>query len=325
MELRKIALAGVLVVLGTVLAPAGAQQPTRIPRIGYLGHSVTQPAVRAFRQGLADLGYVRGRNIIIESRFFGDRFDRLPEFAGELVGLHLDVIVVVGAVETRAVEKATTTIPVVFAIVPDPVAARVVASAARPGGNVTGFTSFDPQQPKAQLELLKEAIPKLRRVAILGDEAVPPALFTANELQALALGLQPQLIKLRGPVPDLEGAFAAARGGHADALLVLEHPTNDTFRKQIADRAITDRLPTLFPTDFADAGWTGLMAYGTSLTLAAQQIPVYVDKILKGAKPGDLPVQAITRRQFIINLKTAQRIGVTIPSDVLKQADRVIR
>ena len=279
--------------------------------------------MQAFRDGLANLGYVEGRDIIIEPRFAEGRLERLPELAAELVRLNVDVIALAGAVTARAAKKATTNIPIVFAVVVDPVADDVVASLERPGGNVTGITSLDPQQPRKQLELLKEAIPGLVRVALLGDQGVSDFLLKANEEQARALGLQPQGLKVAGPTPDLEGALAAARKERADAVLILEEPIVVVHRKRIAELAATYRLPTMFPGEWADAG--GLIAYGTSIIEAAGRMAAYVDRILKGAKPGDLAVEVLTRKRLIINLKTAREIGVTIPPEVLKRADQVIQ
>lgn len=316
----------VTLAFGLLLAPPAseAQQPAKIPRVGFLGPGLTAPSppLQAFRQGLANLGYVEGRDIIIEPRFAEGRLERLPELAAELVRLNVDVIALVGAVTARAAKKATTNIPIVFAVVVDPVADDVVASLERPGGNVTGITSFDPQQPRKQLELLKEAIPGLVRVALLGDRGVSDALLKANEEQARASGLQPQGLKVAGPTPEFEGAFAAARKERADAVLILEEPIVVVRRKRIAELAATHRLPTMFPGDRADAG--GLIAYGTGIDDAAERMPAYVDRILKGAKPGDLAVEVLTRHRLIINLKTAREIGVTIPPEVLKRADQVI-
>ncbi len=199
-----------------------------------------------------------------------------------------------GAVTARAAKKATTSIPIVFAMVVDPVADDVVASLERPGGNVTGVTSFDPQQARKQLELFREVLPGLKRVAILGDQGVSEALMKANEGQARALGLQTQRLRVAGPNPDLEGALAAVRQENADALLILEEPILVTLRKRIAELAAKYRLPTMFARDRADAG--GLIAYGTSVVEAMRRMAPYVDKVLKGAKPGALPVETVTRQ-----------------------------
>ncbi len=312
--------------LGFLLAPSPsvAQQPANIPRVGFLapqGRSL--PLFEAFRQGLAELGYVEGRNVVIEARFAEGQLERLPELVAELVRLKVDVIALTGAVTARAAKKAVTDIPIVFAVVVDPLADNVVPSLERPGGNLTGVTSFDRQQARKQLELLKEVVPGLKRLAILGDQGVSEALMKASEEQARALGLQPQRLRVAGPTPDLEGAFAAIRQEHADALLILEEPVLGVHAKRIAEMAAKDRLPTVFAPSRVAAG--GLIAYGTSQVEAIRRMAAYVDKVLKGARPGELSVETVTRYELIVNLKTAREIGVTIPPEVLKRADQVIQ
>lgn len=315
----------VMVVLVPVTQAADEKTTAaNIPRIGFLapqGRSL--PLFGAFRQGLAELGYVEGRNVVIEPRFAEGQSERLPDLAAELVRLKVDVLVVTGAVTARAAKKVVADIPIVFAVVVDPVADHVVASLERPGGNLTGVTSFDPQHARKQLELLKEVIPGLKRVAILGDQGVSEALMKASEAQAEKVGLQTQRLRLAAPNPDLEGAFAAIKQAHADALLVLEEPLLGVHAKRIAELAANDRLPTMFAPSRVDAG--GLIAYGTSQVEAIHRMVAYVDKVLKGAKPSDLPVETVTRYELVVNLKTAQEIGVTIPPEVLKRADRVIK
>jgi ABC-type uncharacterized transport system substrate-binding protein len=313
-----------VLVTGAVLAPCQTQQSAKVPQVGFLapqGRSL--PLLDAFRQGLADLGYVEGRNVVIEPRFAEGQYERFPELIGELVGLKVDVLAVTGAVTARAAKKAATDIPIVFTVVVDPVADNVVSSLERPGGNITGVTSFDPHQATKQFQLLKEVIPELKRVAILGDQGVSEALMKSSEEQARALGLEPQRLRVAGPNPDLEAAIAAFKQGHADALLVLEEPVLGVHAKTIADLAAKDRLPTLFPPSRVAAG--GLISYGTSQTEGIHRMAAYVDKILKGAKPGDLPVETVNRYELIVNQKTAQAIGVTIPPEVLKRADRVMQ
>jgi len=327
-DLRRIALA-VIPALGVVLTSgvSAAQQVAKVPRVGYLpsasvGPTPTTPnrLFEAFRKGLGDLGYIEGRDIVIEPRWAEGRVERLPELAAELVGLKVDIIATTGAVAARAAKNATTTIPVVMAVVIDPVAGGLVSNLQRPGGNVTGLTTYDPQQPRKQIEILKEVIPGLARLALLGDQDVRAGLLRANEEQARALGLQTQSYLVGAPDPDLEGAFDAATKGAADALLVLEQPATIAHRKRIAELAAKHRLPTLFARDYVDAG--GLIAYGASLAEAGQRMSAYVDKIIKGAEPDDLPIEAVTRHELIINLKTAHEIGVTIPPEVLKRADQ---
>ena len=314
----------VVLALGAVLAPAEAQQAAKIPRVGFVSSAARSAlGFEAFRQGLADLGYVEGQNIVIEARFAEGQYERFPEFTAELVRLKVDVIALVGAVTARAVKKTVTDIPIVFAMVVDPVAENVVANLEHPGGNITGVTTFDPQQARRQLELLKEAIPGLKRVALLGDQGISEALMKANEEQAPALGLQTQRLRVAAPNPDLEGAFAAIRREHADALLVLEEPVLGVHAKRIAELAAKDRLPTMFAPSRVAAG--GLIAYGASLADGMRRMAAYVDKVLKGAKPGELPVETVKRYELVVNLKTAREIGVTIPPEVLKRADRVIQ
>lgn len=314
----------IFLALGGVLAPVEAQQATKIPRIGFLapqGRSL--PLFDGFRQALAELGDVDGQNVIIEPRFAEGRYERFPEIFAELLRLKVDVLVVTGAVTVRAAKKAVKGVPIVFAVVVDPVADKVVEGLERPGGNLTGVTSFDPLQATKQLELLKEVIPGLKRVAILGDKGVSEALIKAGEEQARALGLGPQPLNVSGPNPDLEAAFAAFRSEHADALLVLEEPVLGVYATRIAELAAKDRLPTVFAPSRAAAG--GLIDYGTSQVEAIRHMAAYVDKVLKGAQPSLLPIETVTRYELIVNQKTAREIGVTIPPEVLKRADRVIQ
>ena len=331
MDLVRFVLA-VVPTLGVVLGAAvsGAPQSGQMPRIGYLPSAGTsasvQPTLEAVRQGLAELGYVDGRNVIIEARWAEGRVERLPELAAELVGLNVDIIVTLGGVATRAAKNATSTVPIVFAVVIDPVAGGLVPDRQRPGGNLTGFTSFDPQEMRPHLEILKEAIPGLARVAFLGDAGVPGSTEASrawDERQAQAAGLHSQTLRVRGPSPDLEGAFEAARRAQAQAILVLEMPATIEHRRRIAELAIRDRLPSLFVGSYGDSG--GLIAYGTSRGETGRQLAAYVDKILKGTKPGALPVERLTRYELILNLETARSIGLAIPSALVKRADRVIQ
>ena len=321
----KQATCAVILALGSVLSVAlsEAQQPGKMTRVGFLG---TGPAptpatpyvpLREFRQGLDELGYVDGRDVVIETRWAEGRLDQLPALAAELVGLRVDILVGVGAVVARAAKSATTTIPVVMAVVIDPV--NLVAE--RPGRNLTGLTTFDPQEARKKLELLKEVVPGLARVAILGDQALRDTKGHAE--QARALGLQPQSLTIAGASPDLEAVFQAIRRERADALLVLELPATVMHRKRIAELAAQQRLPTLFAAGSSDAGV--LLSYGTRVTEAARRLAAYVDRIVKGAQPADLPFEVVVRPELIVNLKTAQEIGVTIPPEVLKRADRVIQ
>jgi len=319
-----------ILALGSVLGVAlsGAQQPGKMTRVGFLG---TGPAptpatpyapLREFRQGLDELGYVDGRDVVIETRWAEGRIDQLPAMAAELVGLKVDIIVGVGSVVAQAAKRATTTIPVVMAVVIDPVANGLVANLERPGGNLTGLTTFDPQEARKKLELLEEVVPGLARVALLGDQALR-TFMGHHEEQARALGLQPQSLKIAGASPNLQGVFQAMERERADALLVLELPATVAHRRRIAELAAQQRLPTVFAGGVSDAG--GLLGYGTRVTEAARRLAVYVDRIVKGAQPADLPFEVVVRPELIVNLKTAQEIGVTIPPEVLKRADRVIQ
>lgn len=313
----------VILAICAILPATEAQQVARIQRVGFLapqGRSL--PLFDAFRQGLAELGYVEGKNIIIESRFADGQYERFPALIDELVGLKVDVLVVTGAVTARAAKKTVTDIPIIFAMVVDPVADNVVPSLEHPSGNLTGVTSFDPQQPTKQFDLLREVVPGLKRVAIVGDQGVSESLIKASEEQAHVLGLQCQLLRLTATT-DLEGTFAAIKRDHADALLVLEEPVLGVRAPKIAELAAKDHLPTLFPPSRVAAG--GLLNYGTSQVEAIRRMAEYVDKVLKGAKPSDLPVEAITRYELIVNQRTAREIGATIPPEVLKRADRVIQ
>jgi putative ABC transport system substrate-binding protein len=329
-KLREFTLAGILA-LGAVLvaALAAAQQPGKIARVVYLGSdSAPTPAtpnlsLQAFRRGLGELGYVDRRDVIIETRWAEGRIEQLPALAAELVGLRVDVIVGVGAVVVRAAKSATTTIPIVMAVVIDPVEAGLVASLERPGGNITGLTTFDPQEAGKKLELLKEVLPGLERVALLADQDIRDRPLKAHEDQARALGLHPQGLKLAGANPDLERVFEAMTRERANALLVLEQPATVAHRRRIAEMAVKHRLPTLFARASVDAG--GLIGYGTSLAEASQRMAMYVDKILKGAKPRDLPVEVVVRHELVINVRTAREIGVTIPPEVLKRANQTIQ
>jgi ABC-type uncharacterized transport system substrate-binding protein len=304
---------------------AEAQQPKRVPRIGLLvSSSSDSPRRDAFLQGLRDLGYIEGKNITIEYRYTEGQLDRLPDLAAELVRLNVDVIVTAAISSVRAAKKATATIPIVFASVGDAVDSGLVASLARPGGNATGLTFFAPELDGKRLELLKEAFPKITRVAFLWR--VPTTrgdLLKEAEAVAKTLGLQLQSLAVKGP-DDFESAFKAARSGGAEALIVISNPLSNTHRPRIVDLAAKNRLPGIYPsTDFVEDG--GLMSYGADILDNWRRAATYVDKILKGTKPADLPVEQPKKFEFVINLKTAKQIGITIAPNVLARADRVIR
>ena len=307
---------------------ARAQQPTKIPRIGYLGaasSSAIAARIEAFRQGLVDLGYVEGKNIVIEWRFADGKLDRLPALIAELVSLKVEVIVTAGGTVTRAAKEATVTIPVIMGFDNDPVGSGFVASLARPGGNITGLSSLAPEISGKQLELLKETVPRLSRVAVLGTSTTPATAQRLGEIErsAAAFKVHLQYLDIKGP-KDIENAFRDARKGRADAMLVLASPILESHRTEITDLAAKNRLLAIYhATEFVEAG--GLMTYGVSIPDLFRRAATYVDKILKGAKPADLPVEQPTKFEFVINLKAAKQIGLTVPPNVLARADKVIR
>ena len=314
-------------VLGGV-AIGEAQQPTKVPRIGYLsgsGLSVLAARIEAFRQGLRDLGYVEGKNIIIEWRSAEEKFDRLPELAAELVRLKVDVIVSPGPGVTRPLKEATSTIPIVMAQDTDPVGSGFVASLARPGGNITGLASLAPEVGGKQLELLREISPKISRVAVIGNSTTPGDAQAIRETVLTAGSFEVYLRYLDVLDPkDIGTAFRTAAKGRADALLVLGNPILNNHRKQVVELAVKHRLPATYTRpEFIEAG--GLMYYGTNYNELFRRAATYVDKILKGAKPADLPVEQPKKFELIINLKAAKQIGLTIPPNVLARADKVIR
>ncbi len=313
----------------TVPFEAYAQQPAAtIPRIGFLG--VSTPAawttrVDAFRAGLRDLGYVEGKNIAIEFRFAQGQYDRLPELAAELVRLKVDVIVTHSAPGALAAKQATATnpIPVVMTNVSDALGAGIVASLARPGGNVTGDTFFVPELAAKRLELLKDAIPRLRRVAVLAnpDNAAMGQALQAMEIAAKALNVALLRFNVRSPA-DLDGAFAAMAKENVDALAVIEDIVLIQNHKRIAESAVKQRLPSISFIEYADAG--GLFGYGADYLALYRRAPVFVDKILKGAKPADIPIERPTTFEFVINMKTAKALGLKFPQSILLRADKVI-
>src|SRR3989454_2692632 len=304
--------------------PVEAQQAKKIPRIGFLGAtspSVELARIEAFRQGLRELGYVEGKNIVIEWRWAAGKFDRLPELAAELVRLNVEVIVTGGSTSTGAAKKVTTTIPIVMAQTNDPVGSGFVASLARPGGNMTGLSTFAPELSGKRLELLKEVVPKLSRVAVLGDSTTPgnAQALKETELAARALKVQLRYLDILGP-KDIETAFREASKGRADAVLVLGAPVLISPRRQIADLTVKNRLPAAYPVaEYVEDG--GLMSYGVSVSDLYRRAATYVNKTLKGAKPADLPVEQPTKFELAINLKTAKALGLTIPQSVLGPAD----
>ena len=305
-----------------------AQQPTKIPRIGYLSVvslSAISARIEAFRQGLRELGYVEGKNIVIEWRSAEGKPDRLPALAAELVRLKVDIIVSAGPISTHAAKEATVTIPIVMAQDPDPVGNGFVASLARPGGNITGLATLAPELSGKRLELLKETIPKLSRVAVLGSSTSSgyAQMLKEIELAAKAFGVKLQYLDVLG-AKDIEPVFRAATKGRAHVVLVLANPVATSQRTQIVGLAAKSRLPAIYyATEFVEDG--GLMFYGASYIDLYRRAATYVDKILKGRTPADLPVEQPMKFEFVINLNAAKQIGLTIPPNVLVRADKVIR
>jgi ABC-type uncharacterized transport system substrate-binding protein len=325
---KKIAAHFICTMLLALCFTAEAQQPVKIPRIGYLiatSPSVIAVRIEAFRHGLHELGYVEGKNIVIDYRYAEGKLNRLPALAAELVRLKVDVIVTAGPADTRAAKEATNAIPIVMTWDYDPVGSGFVASLAQPGGNITGLSMLAPELSGKQLELLKETTPKVSRVAVLGTSTQPgnTQVLREMDLAAAVLKMKLQFLDVLN-LKDIESAFQSAGKGRAGAGLVLPNPVTGSHRKQLADLAIKSRLPTIYPrSDFVEDG--GLMSYGTSFVDLSRRSATYVDKILKGAKPADLPVEQPKKFEFIINLKAAKQIGLNIPPNVLARADKVIR
>ena len=318
-----------LCVMLTLCLSAEAQQPKKVPRIGFLSaaSSSSDMAVRieAFQQGLRALGYVEGKNIVIDYRYAAGKLDRLPDLAAELVRLNVNVIVTAGGEATPAAKKATSTIPIVMGFDLDPVGNGLVTSLARPGGNITGLSTLGLEISGKLIELLKEIVPSLSQVAVLGTSTQPGSahLLRETELAARAFGLKVQLLDILGP-KDIETAFRAAGKGHADGVLILGGFLLNSHRKQVTELAVKSGLPAIYISpEYVEVG--GLMSYGVSFTDLYRRAATYVDKILKGAKPADLPVEQPTKLELVINLKAAKQIGLTIPPNVLVRADRVIR
>ena len=313
---------------GAAAWPVGAwaQQPAKVPRIGFLfyGSPESSLEIDAFRQGLRELGYIEGQNIGVEYRFASGQVGQLPELAAELVRLKLDVIVTLTTPASVAAKQATSTIPIVIAGVADAVGAGLVANLARPGGNITGLTSISAELGGKRLEFLKTVVPKASRVAILYNPADRSNVLVLKDLQeaAPALGLTLQPLDVREP-SEFEGAFVAMTRERADALFVAAGVLTNEHRKILVDLAAKSRIPTLWGhRHFVDVG--GLMSYVVNFYDQCRRAATYVDQILKGARPGDLPVQQPTKFEFILNLKTAKALGLEVPPTLLVQADEVI-
>jgi putative ABC transport system substrate-binding protein len=329
-QLRRTALASILFA-GVFLAIAvtvEAQQPNKVPRIGFLSAnspSIILARVERFRQDLRELGYVEGKNIIVEYRYAEGKYDRLPMLVAELVRLKVDLIISTGPTSTRATKAATATIPIVMTQDPDPVGNGFVASLAHPGGNITGLSSLAPEISGKQLELLKETVPKLSRVAVLGTSTFPGQALDLREvgLAAGPLSVQLQSLDVLGP-KDIETAFRAASDQRAEAFILLRSAILDAQLTRIIEYVVKNRLPAIYrASQYVEAG--GLMSYGVNVTDLDRRAATYVDKILKGAKPADLPIEQPKKFELIVNLKAAKQIGLTIPPNVLAKADKVIK
>jgi putative tryptophan/tyrosine transport system substrate-binding protein len=319
---------GFITLLGGVMAwwplAAGAQQTAKLPRLGFLTAGRDSPGLPALLEGLRQLDWIEGKTIVLEYRYADNRNDRLPELAAELVRLNVDVIVAAGTLAPLAAKRATATIPIVMTSAGDPLGTRLVSSLAKPGGNVTGLSLMSPDISGKRLELIKQIVPDVVRVAIMWNATNPyPALvFRQTEAAARQLKLEVQSLEVRTP-DDVNSALEAALREKANALITVEDPLTVNYRKQIADFAAKNRLPTISGLrEYVDVG--GLLSYGPALADLYRRAAGYVDKILKGAKPAELPVEQPTKFELVVNLKTARTLGLTIPPDMLAIADAVI-
>jgi ABC-type uncharacterized transport system substrate-binding protein len=327
---RKITVLTLSAMLFALCGSVNAQQKGKVPRIGYVsasgGPGTPDPRFEAFRQGLRDLGYSEGKNILVEYRYTEGKQDPIPSLVAELVQLNVDVLVSPALPAIRAAKQATKTIPIVMVFNVDPVETGIVDSLAHPGGNITGLTRLTRELGGKRLELLKEVVGRISRVGVLWDtdEASAAIGFKEYEAAAHAMKIQLQSLEVRGPNPDLEGAFLAAAKARASALITIRNGLLNRYPKRIADLAIKNRLPSMYEgSDFVEAG--GLISYSANDAESFRRAAYYVDRILKGAKPADLPVEQPTKFEFVINLKTAKQIALTIPQSVLYRADRVIK
>ena len=311
--------------LFALCVPAEAQQPAgNVARIGYLATAsgaTELPYIEAFRLGLRELGYVEGKNINIEYRYAEGRFERLQELAEELVRLKVEILVVPSATAAQAARKSNVTIPIVMMRAGDPFSSGLVASLARPGGNVTGLYQYSPELLGKRLELLKEVVPKVSRFAFLSNSV---SMFKNAQVDAEALGIRFQLVEVKGPNPDFDGAFRVIIKERIGALVTEATPLFSAHRKRILELVEQSRIPAMHSEqEWATAG--GLMSYGSNRVDLSRRAATYVDKILKGAKPADLPVEQPMKFELVINLKAAKQIGLTIPPNVLVRADKVIK
>jgi putative ABC transport system substrate-binding protein len=313
-----------------IIFPVQAQQVGKTPRIGFVSGagdpSNPGPAVEAFRQGLRDRGYNEGKNIFVEYRYAEGQRDRVPSLVSELVRLNVDVLVLVTLPSVRAAKEATKTIPIVMVLAVDPVETGIVESLARPGGNITGIATLQRELSGKRLELLKEVVPAMSRAGVLREADAPGSAISFKEYEAAArlLKVRLQALEVRGPEPDLERVFQLAAKGRAQALITIRNPLLRRYTRRIADLAIKSRLPSIHDgSESVAAG--GLISYGVNDAENFKRAAYYVDRILKGTKPADLPVEQPMKFEFVVNLKTAKQIGITIPQSVLFRADRVIK
>ena len=320
----------VILVIGLALASvhlADAQQAGKIPRVGILGSvsaSGSATRVEALRAGLRDLGYVEGKNIVFEFRWAETNYDRLPELAAELARLNIDVLVTHGVPGGLAAKRATTTIPIVMTNVGDAVAVGLIASLARPGGNITGISFFNPELSAKRLELLKETVPRTRQVALLlnPENLINGPILQAMDIKARSMKIKLQKFEVRGS-NEFENAFSVMTKSRVDGVTIIEDPMLNNNARAIAALAAKKQTPSTGGLEFAEAG--GLMAYGVNIPELWCRSAVFIDKILKGTKPADLPVEQPTKFELVINIKTAKQIGLTIPQSVLFRADKVIK
>jgi putative ABC transport system substrate-binding protein len=324
MSVGRVALFCLLITLFLITALAQAQQPKKVPRVGFLRHgSPPDPLVDAFRRGLRDTGYVEGESIAIEYRWTEGKSDRLDNFAAELVGLKVDALVAPGVLAARAAKQATTTIPIVITAIPDPIGEGFIASLARPGGNLTGLSAVSSDLSGKRLEIFKEAYPKLSRLAVLSTPAEEGGQAKATEVAAKSLGLQAQVFEVRRRT-DIEMAFSIMVQKRFDGFVVLGSGILFEHRKTLGELAVKNRRPAMYPHK-AFTEPDGLMSYGPDFPDLFRRTVVYLDKIFKGAKPSELPVEQPAKFELVINLKAAKQIGLTIPPNVLVRADKVIR
>jgi len=328
-SLRAFAIAALLLAVATVGPPADAQQASKTAKIGILSATTPAalaPSVEAFKQGLRELGWVEGKSFVLEVRYGEGKVERLSELARELVALKMDVIVTPADLSIAAIKRETQTIPIVMALSSDPVGAGFVASLARPGGNITGLSNISPELSGKRLELLREAVPGLSRVALLWNPDVRGAVLDYKEAASAARSLRVEVKSVEASrAEDLDRAFSTITSWRAQALMLPGiNPVGFANRAQIVSFAQRNRLPSMFPTkEYVDSG--GLMSYGPSLVDLLRRAAGYVDKILKGAKPADLPVQQPTKFELVINLKTAKTLGLTLPQSLLRRTDEVIQ